>query len=237
MDKDARNKLYVLMDMFFKNPKSINIALTRGPAYQITKEICAGDTSSDLLPWGTPSDITVAHSLSVAISSAAIGKEMGLEFDKINDLFTAGLFHDIGKAYTPERILNKPGKLTDAEFSVIKSHPLDGYNLLLGKTDSLDILRGVLEHHEKLSGGGYPFGKTGENISNFAKIIAVADIYNALVSWRPYKKPLEKSVALKKMSEMKGDLDDKSFKTLSSIVKREADKDNEKPQALCPSFS
>lgn len=132
-------------------------------------------------------DYTFHHSINVAIISGIVGKWVGLSGEELKDLIFSGLLHDIGKTQIPLEILNKPAKLTAAEMEIVKDHTIQGYKMLLralGVNES--ILCGVLQHHEKIDGTGYPFRISGEHIHPFAKIIAVADIYDAMTSDRVY---------------------------------------------------
>jgi len=132
-------------------------------------------------------DYTFRHSLNVAVISGILGKWVGLAGEELKDLIFAGLLHDIGKTQIPLEILNKPAKLTQEEMNIMKGHPLEGYKMLLGEPGTnKDILYGVLQHHEKIDGTGYPWGINGEQIHPFATIIAVADIYDAMTSDRVY---------------------------------------------------
>jgi HD-GYP domain-containing protein (c-di-GMP phosphodiesterase class II) len=125
----------------------------------------------------------------------------------------AGLMHDLGKAAMPMDVLNKPGKLTDAEFSIIKSHPEEGYRLLL-TGDNVDpvVLDVCLHHHEKVDGSGYPKALKGDEITLFAKMGAVCDVYDAITSNRPYKAGWDPAESLRKMAEWShGHFDAKVF--------------------------
>ena len=121
--------------------------------------------------------------------------------------------HDLGKAMMPMEVLNKPGKLSPAEFNVIKTHPTEGYRQLL-KVPSLDplVLDVCLHHHEKTDGSGYPKGLKGDQISLFAKMGAVCDVYDAITSNRPYKSGWDPAESLRKMAEWaNGHFDGKVF--------------------------
>lgn len=133
-------------------------------------------------------DYTFQHSINVAIISGIVGKWVGLSGEELKDLIFAGLLHDIGKTQIPIEILNKPAKLTQEEMKIMKSHTIEGYKMLLGEAGiNESILCGVLQHHEKIDRTGYPSGISGEQIHPFAKIIAVADIYDAMTSDRVYR--------------------------------------------------
>ena len=129
---------------------------------------------------------TYTHSINVALLSTLIGKWLKLGNQAIDNLMLAGLFHDIGKMRIDKSILNKPDKLTDAEFEEIKKHPVYSYEMLGDRFD--DAIRdAVRHHHEKLDGSGYPDGLKGNQISLYARITALSDIYDAMISERSYK--------------------------------------------------
>ncbi len=135
-------------------------------------------------------DNTYKHCLRVAMMSVTIGKQLGLTKEKLRDLAQAALLHDIGKRMLPIEIIRKPGKLTDAEFAEIKKHPSLGYRLLKEHGGySQDVMNAVLMHQEKYDGTGYPLHFKGNKISYLARIITVADVYDALTSNRPYRQP------------------------------------------------
>jgi HD-GYP domain-containing protein (c-di-GMP phosphodiesterase class II) len=133
-------------------------------------------------------EYTYRHSVDVGVLSIAIGKAMGLNHKRLHDLGKAAFFHDLGKMLVPQAILNKPGKLTDKEFDVMKQHSNLGrdfvYEILMQKSD---IYNSVLHHHERFDGRGYPYGIKGHKIPLFARIIAVADVFDAISSTRSYK--------------------------------------------------
>ncbi|MFW5733950.1 MAG: HD-GYP domain-containing protein [Oceanidesulfovibrio sp.] len=150
-------------------------------------------------------EYSYTHSINVAVLAVAFGKNLGLSHKMLRSLGSAGIFHDIGKARIPEAILNKPGKLTGEEFEVMKSHPKKGFDLLAKQGAAEEVvLLGVLQHHEKFSGRGYPDGVSGDEVSVLARIIAVADVYDALTSERVYKKGMLPHKALALMYSMRG---------------------------------
>lgn len=135
-------------------------------------------------------DYTYHHSLSVAIMSIAIGMELGLTNQMLNELGLAGLLHDIGKVAIPIEIINKPGKLTPEEFNIVKMHPIHAAKHLHERNLVNDnVYNGIVGHHEKLDGSGYPNKLSGTQIHPYARILAVADVYDALTSNRPYRTP------------------------------------------------
>lgn len=131
---------------------------------------------------------TFQHCLNVATLSISTGISMGLSESHLHALGMSGLLHDIGKMLIPIDILNKPTQLTNEEYEIIKNHPEYAVNQLRNLVSN-DILRSIEGHHEKLDGTGYPHNKKADNIHNYAKILAVCDVYDALTSDRPYRKP------------------------------------------------
>jgi len=142
-------------------------------------------------------EYTYHHSLSVAVLSIAIGQKMSLGEDELKMIGRCAMMHDIGKMLIPPGIINKPSKLTDEEFALIKSHSALGYNYLQKGGIGDDRFRlGVLCHHEKINGRGYPGGLNSEKIPFLSRIISVADVYDAVTSYRSYRMPLAPAEAL-----------------------------------------
>lgn len=142
-------------------------------------------------------DYTFHHCVNVAILATATGIQMELKRSRIYDLCMAAVMHDVGKIYLPKEVLNKPGKLTDEEFAEVKMHSLRGYNYLKETHYiSLDACKGVLSHHERHDGLGYPNGIGGDEINEIGKILAICDVYDALTSDRPYRKAWSPSEAI-----------------------------------------
>lgn len=126
------------------------------------------------------------HSIEVGALSMALGASIGVKSKM--DIFVSGLFHDYGKIQIPKSIIEKPGKLTEEEIRVMNIHPFLGYSELKQTTRlSAEILHGVLDHHERVDGSGYSYGKKGPDISQFGKIIAIADVYSAMSTKRVYR--------------------------------------------------
>ena len=132
-------------------------------------------------------DSTYAHSLNVAMLANIFGRWMHFNDDELKLLTVAGMLHDIGKILIPPEIIKKPGKLTDEEFQIIKTHPMKGYQLLSQRDVDIRISQAALMHHEKCDGSGYPLGVTGNKISDLAKIITIVDVYEALTANRCYR--------------------------------------------------
>jgi putative nucleotidyltransferase with HDIG domain len=168
----------------------------------------------------TADDYTYMHSVAVCAMMIALARQLGLDEAQTRSLGLAGLMHDLGKAAMPMEVLNKPGKLTEAEFSIMKSHPAEGHRLLqqVGKLDpvALDV---CLHHHEKVDGSGYPKGLKGDDISLFAKMGAVCDVYDAITSNRPYKSGWDPAESLRKMAEWsEGHFDHRVFQAFVKSV-------------------
>ncbi len=147
-------------------------------------------------------DYTYMHSVAVCALMVSLARQLGMDPEQIRQAGLAGLLHDVGKMMIPPEILNKPGKLTDAEFAMVKAHPSEGHKLLLEGDGIGDAALDVcLHHHEKVDGNGYPERLTGEQISLYAKMGAVCDVYDAITSNRPYKNGWEPAESIRKMAE------------------------------------
>jgi putative two-component system response regulator len=147
---------------------------------------------------------TSGHSQRVAGISVAIAKELGMPQDSIDKIRLAGLVHDIGKIGIKESILNKTGKLTDEEYQHIKSHCEAGEHILIPIVEDEEILKAVRHHHERYDGRGYPDGLSGEQIPLGARILAVADAYDAMTSERPYREAMSAESACTEIERGKG---------------------------------
>lgn len=142
-------------------------------------------------------EYTYTHSINVSILAVILGRHLGMAKPELHKLGIAGLYHDVGKARIPEAILNKPGKLTEREFQVMRSHPEEGWKIMQGQPGlDPEILRAVVEHHERTDGTGYPKGLGEGEIGRFSRIISVVDVYDALTSRRVYKDPIAPAKAL-----------------------------------------
>ena len=150
----------------------------------------------------TADDYTYMHSVAVCAMMVALAKQLSLGEEQTRLAGLAGLLHDLGKATMPMDVLNKPGKLTNEEFAIIRTHPQEGYRLLLtGNNVDAVVLDVCLHHHEKMDGSGYPEGLKGDGISLFAKMGAVCDVYDAITSNRPYKAGWSPAESLRRMAE------------------------------------
>ena len=145
--------------------------------------------------------LTAEHSRAVASWCARLAKQLGQSKQQIVHLTRAGLIHDIGKVATPASILMAPRALTVDEFAVMKQHSVDGERIVLEVPLIANLAPAVRSHHERFDGTGYPDGLRGERIPHVARIVAVADAFNAMIGRRPYRPPLAPSVALERLVE------------------------------------
>jgi len=160
----------------------------------------------------TADDYTYLHSVAVCALMIALARQLGLDEQQTREAGMAGLLHDLGKALIPAAVLNKPGKLTEAEFAVVKTHPEEGHKLLLAGNGASEVARDVcLHHHEKFDGSGYPAGLAGEAITLYARMGAVCDVYDAITSNRPYKAGWDPAESIRRMAEWKGHFDPAIF--------------------------
>lgn len=147
---------------------------------------------------------TQGHSARVAVYTKMLAEELGYDEETVDRYYNIALLHDIGKVGIPDNVLNKPGKLTDEEFSLIKSHTSRGYNVLKNISFMPEIAVGAQAHHERPDGRGYPNGLKGEEIPRVAQIIAVADCFDAMYSDRPYRSRMNFDKAVSIIKEVSG---------------------------------
>jgi putative nucleotidyltransferase with HDIG domain len=151
---------------------------------------------------------TAGHQQNVADLATAIAREMKLDDSRIDRLRMAAVIHDIGKMYVPSDILSKPGKLSEIEYSLIKTHPQYGYDIVKGMDFHCSIAQTILQHHERLNGSGYPGGIKGDAMILEAKILVVADVVEAMAADRPYRAALGIARALEEIKMNSGTLYD-----------------------------
>lgn len=135
-------------------------------------------------------DLTYAHCMNVALICHVFANWLHMSEEEIEIATLSGLFHDIGKLTIPENIIKKPDRLSDEEYRIIKTHTVEGYNILKDQKINDHIKLAALMHHERCDGGGYPLGVTANKIDKFAKIVAIADVYDAMTAARVYRGPL-----------------------------------------------
>ena len=168
----------------------------------------------------TADDYTFMHSVAVCGLMIALARELGLDEKDVREAGVAGLMHDVGKMAIPLKVLNKPGRLTEDEYALVKQHPVQGHEMLSHSPDIGDVTLDVcLHHHERIDGKGYPHNLDGSRISLFAKMGAICDVYDAITSNRPYKAGWDPADSLQKMASWaKGDYEDYVFQAFVKSV-------------------
>jgi putative nucleotidyltransferase with HDIG domain len=151
---------------------------------------------------------TAGHQRRVAQLAGAMARELGWPEDWIEGVHVQGFLHDLGKIAVPAEILSRPGAITPAEFNLIKAHPQVGYDILRDIEFPWPVAQAVLQHHERLNGSGYPSGLTAGEIIPEARVLAVADVVEAMASHRPYRPALGIETALQEITDHKGKLYD-----------------------------
>lgn len=200
---------------------------TSQPIMELAECVVADEAvSSSLLRITSHDYYTYTHCVNVGVKSLLIAKHiLSTHDDQLMKELGVGFFlHDIGKSKVDPAILNKPGKLTDEEFTIMRNHPERGAHLLM-QANSLDEIRKitVLQHHEKIDGSGYPYGLKGKEFHPFGQICALADIYDALTAERSYKKGMTAFEALKLMKDkMSHHFDDKLFNSFIQLFVKES---------------
>lgn len=160
----------------------------------------------------THDDYTYMHSMAVCALMVSLGRQLGMDESAAREVGLAGMLHDMGKAMMPLEVLNKPAKLTDAEYEIMKTHPQHGYELLLeGKGVGETTLDVALHHHERPDGKGYPHGLSGDALTRVARMGAVCDVYDAITSNRPYKAGWDPAESIAKMASWNGQFDPAIF--------------------------
>jgi len=221
LSEDVKKHIGDGVEAMFNNPNDENIAESSA---NITDSLLQSITDNDAVAIDlgmlkVSDEYTFRHSVDVAALSLMIGKSLGMAHTELRNLGISGLLHDVGKAKIPPSILNKPGKLDDNEFALMKQHTLFGFQILKERGSfNTDIMYGVLQHHEKINGRGYPLASPEKDIHKYAKIIAVADVFDALVTRRSYKDPMPKFIAIEMIMGMFQELDMQMIKHFLNTV-------------------
>lgn len=153
--------------------------------------------------------------------SREIARRYGYNETELNDIYIMGLLHGIGKIGIPDAIINKPGKLTPKEYGIIKKHPTMGGIILDNISEKPELSMGARWHHERFGGGGYPDGISGEQIPEQARIIAVADAYDAMTSYRSYRAPMPQQKVREEIENGKGRQFDPRFADIMLVMMAE----------------
>jgi putative nucleotidyltransferase with HDIG domain len=166
---------------------------------------------------------TFDHSMRVAYFCVITGKEMSLTEKELKTLELSGLFHDIGKIGTPDHVLNKPSRLSEEEFLIMKKHPEQSYEILKEFPQFDEVAFNARHHHERYDGRGYPEGLNGEKIPLFSRIILIADTFDAMTSTRVYRKGMDYEVAFEELRQFSGtQFDPQCVKHFITAMKKEA---------------
>ena len=201
--------------------RTVDTQMAREVVKEIAESVSRNGTALiSLARLKTADEYTYMHSVAVCALMVALARQLGLNDDETRSAGLAGLLHDVGKMAVPMAVLNKPGKLTDEEFALVKCHPAEGWRILTesGTTDA-DTLDVCLHHHEKTSGTGYPKGLSDAHISRVAKMGAVCDVYDAITSNRPYKNGWDPAQSVKQMASwVSGHFDPKIFQAFVSSL-------------------
>lgn len=168
------------------------------------QRICEMAARTILSALDAKDNYTFGHSMRVCYFAMIIGKELGLSDKEMYDLQLTGLFHDIGKIGTPDAILNKPSRLNDEEFKIMKQHPTQSYEILKGFDVFENVAKFAKHHHERFDGRGYPDRLKGDQIPLFSRIILISDTFDAMTSTRAYRKGLPYEVAYNELIEFSG---------------------------------
>lgn len=209
------------IQFLYNNSHSTEFAST---STKITNDLIQAINSNhalavDITALKTSDEYTFKHSVDVATISMVIARNLGMSHQDIYNIGIAGLLHDMGKAKIPLEILHKPARLTADEFEVMKKHSELGYQILKNKNEfNIAISLAVLQHHEKMDGKGYPFGYKEDKICPYAKILSVADVYDALVTERPYKKSFSQRTAVEMLMAMTAELDITAMRSFMESV-------------------
>jgi len=218
-----------VMQNMFENPESLaNAERTKNVVESFVNIVFHDNFAIKSLMQLTAHDYyTHTHSINVSLYSLALGTFLGLNEENLQILGTAALLHDLGKSKVDYDIINKNGKLSDAEFAQMKKHPLNGYNIALkmGITDKR-VLSTIRHHHEKMDGTGYPDKISQEKISLFARIVGTCDIFDALTTKRSYKDAMSSFQALSIMkNQMSGHhIDPKMLVALTKMLAAKTEK-------------
>lgn len=217
--KNASSKIQTL----FNNAR-MGKAFNENDALELVEEINNSiarnsDALISIVRLKNKDNYTYMHSVAVCALMISLSKTLGYNQEFCKKAGMAGLLHDIGKIFIPIDILNKPGKLNNEEFDIVKNHPIQGWDLLKTCSDiSFETLEVCLHHHEKFDGTGYPSNLKGEDISILSRMAAVCDVYDAITSDRTYKKGWEPTLSIKNMSQWDGHFDTKIFRAFVSSI-------------------
>lgn len=204
--KDSRKKDYTTSDLKLLTvlAEQLSVIITNNELYQDLKDFLLSLVKSMVSAIEAKDSYTRGHSERVNKISVAIAEAMGLSQKDVENIGWAAILHDIGKIGIPENVLTKPDRLTEGEYAIIMTHPRKGYEILEPIVQLKDALQGVLYHQERYDGRGYPEGLKGEEIPLYARIIALADVYDAITSSRAYRGRNTHTNAMKEIERVSG---------------------------------
>lgn len=182
----------------------VNMAIRIEELKTEKQKVCEMAARTILKALDAKDNYTFGHSMRVTYFSMVIGKQLSLSDEEMYDLQLSALFHDIGKIGTPDAVLNKPTRLEDHEFEIMKQHPSMSYEILKDFAVFEKVARNAKHHHERYDGRGYPDSLKGEDIPFFARIILIADTFDAMTSTRVYRKGLPYDIAFNELIEFSG---------------------------------
>jgi putative nucleotidyltransferase with HDIG domain len=190
--KESFHKIHTDMKKTFEEviseEQDINVDKVTQELEVLIKEAGSGfDLLNMLLDMGEESDSTYQHSIQVSMLSRVLGSWLKFPEEDVALLGVAGLFHDIGKCQIDAELLNKEGQLSESEYTIIRQHAILGYKIVKDKNIDVRIKQAVLSHHERCDGSGYPLGIRADGIGQFARVVAIADVYAGMTAKRPYR--------------------------------------------------
>lgn len=222
LSESVKKRVAEGMQYLYNNTSSDTFAeTTNSIANDLMKAIKDNDALAvDISALKVSDEYTFKHSVDVATMAMIVARKHGFTEEQVYQIGIAGLLHDVGKTKIPTEVLNKPGPLKEEEFALMRQHTLLGYSILKDKKDIPDsISLAVLQHHEKINGTGYPMGVSGGQISIYAKVLAVVDVYDALVTERPYKTAFSQRDAMEMIMSLTDELDISIMKSfLESVI-------------------
>lgn len=192
------------VEHYLTSKENVRLAKFNEKLVQDLKELLINTVSAISNALEAKDSYTYGHSYRVTYISIKIGEQLGLDSQSLSYLEFAGLLHDIGKIGVPEKILNKPGRLTDEEYTIISRHPERGGEILARLRNMNSVIECVIHHHERFDGTGHPQGLKGEDIPLGARILSVADSYDAMTSDRPYRDGMSHELALAELKRCCG---------------------------------